>query len=376
MHSPQPQPSPLRLDYVGDIAIGPILRRAYAEHGADFISAPWRDTLAGADLAIANHEYVYHEAGQGDVPYPSRMIAEPPIADVWTRMPFHVVTLANNHIADAGPAGVSLTRNLMEERGIACIGAGRDPAAARTPWITTRNGWRIAHIGACEFPLTYAGEHTAGTMPMQLEPLRAAIAAVRRDVDLVAIVLHSDVEFVRYPSPFRRQFSRALIDAGADLVMQHHPHVLQGVENYKNGLIAYSLGNFVFAFTRNSYLGEHEGTTDSAILRVHIDPAAGGGFRLRHEWVPLVLDSFGRPCEPKAADRERILAEVAELSAVMHDEAELRRRWRATAKQQLIYNLRHSYYAWHHNGLRAGLGFFTNMYGKHESHHWLRALFV
>jgi poly-gamma-glutamate synthesis protein (capsule biosynthesis protein) len=366
----------LRLDYVGDIALGPALRATLAERGAAFITAPWRDAFEGADLAIANHEYTYQPPVPSPAARPSRLIAAPSVADLWPDLPFDVATLANNHIGDAGPPGALFARELLEARGISCIGAGRDLAHALTPLISEVKGWRIAHIGACEFPFFYADAQTPGAAPMTMDALTGAIAAVRSAVDLVVIVLHSDVEFVRYPSPFRRDFSRRLIDAGADLVIQHHPHVLQGVETYNDGLIAYSLGNFLFAVRGSRYLSEHAGTTDAAILRVTIDPAGQGGRSIRHEWVPFVLDDFGRPCEPDAAERSRILGEVNELTATLHDEAALRRCWRATARQQLTYNLRHTYYACHHEGLRQGIRFFTNMYGKRETHHWLRAFFA
>lgn len=366
----------LRLDYVGDIALGPALRATLAEQGPAFVTAPWRDAFQGADLALANHEYTYQPPEPSPAARPSRLIAEPSVADLWPHMPFQAVTLANNHIGDAGPPGAEFARRLLEARGLACIGAGCDVAEAIAPFVCNVKGWRIAHIGACEFPFFYANAHMAGAAPMEMEALKTAIAAVRDTVDLVVIVLHSDVEFVRYPSPFRRDFSRRLIDAGADLVIQHHPHVLQGVETYRQGLIAYSLGNFVFAVRGSRYLSEHEGTTDAAILRVTIEPTPNGGRTIRHEWVPFVIDDCGRPCEAPIADRTRILGEVEELSATLYDEAALRRRWRATARQQLTYNLRHTYYAWHHEGFSQGVRFFTNMYGKRETHHWLRAFFA
>lgn len=365
----------LRLDYVGDIALGPDLRRTLAQRGAAFVTEPWREAFAGADIALANHEFVY-QGPPSPAARPSRLIAEPAMADFWAATPFRAVTLANNHIGDAGPPSVPFTRALLEERGLHCIGAGETPAQATSPWIADIKGWKIAHFGACEFPFFYATDEAAGAAPMALEGLRTAIAAVRAAVDLVVIVLHSDVEFVRYPSPFRRRFSRALIDAGADLVIQHHPHVLQGVERYRDGLIAYSLGNFVFAIAPGSYLGAHAGTKDAASLRIEIEPRTDGGRTLHYEWVPFVIDEFGRPCEPSATERNRILNEVKTLSATMHDKASLRRAWRATAMQQLTYNLRHTYYAWHHEGLRQGLWFFANMYSKRETHHWLRAFFA
>lgn len=303
----------------------------------------------------------------------SRLIAEPVVADLWPHLPFQIATLANNHIGDAGPQSVVLARTLMEERGIACIGAGQDLNQALRPVVSEVKGWRIAHIGACEFPFFYAEAQRPGAAPMTMNVLAGAIASIRDTVDLVVVVLHSDVEFVRYPSPFRRNFSHRLIDAGADLVIQHHPHVLQSVESYRDGLIAYSLGNFLFPVRGSRYLSEHHGTTDAGILRVTVQPADNGRRTLRHEWIPFVLDEFGRPCEPSIEDRNRILGEVEELTATQHDEKALRRCWRATAKQQLIYNLRHTYYAWHHEGLKQSIAFFTNMYGKRETHHWLRA---
>jgi len=161
------------------------------------------------------------------------------------------VSLANNHAADLGAQGLSETPRHLAELGITPIGAPRADGGplVRVETIEVK-GWKIGFIAATEklnrgqvkkvglVPRVVAKELTAAVVPVVVE--------ARANHDLVFVVLHWGRQFADAPDRWQVQAAHAFIDAGADGVIAHHPHIWQRIERYKNGLIAYSLGNFVF----------------------------------------------------------------------------------------------------------------------------------
>jgi poly-gamma-glutamate synthesis protein (capsule biosynthesis protein) len=108
------------------------------------------------------------------------------------------------------------------------------------------------------------------------------VAALRPEVDLVVVILHSGYEYIEEPSEPQVAAARAAVDAGADLVVGHHAHILQGIHSYRDGVIAYGLGNFVFNIT---------GPPETAILNVWLDQ---NGVR-QLELIPAIVQQYGQP---------------------------------------------------------------------------------
>ena len=136
-----------------------------------------------------------------------------------------------------------------------------------------RRGWRIGLLSAATW-LNHAPEEGDPAVPLVRtsglsETLTPLVVAAHLDHDLVIVLLHWGQERRETPSGTQVHTAHALVDAGADLVIGHHPHVLQGIEKYGNGLIAYSLGNFLFPAR------EHE-FRDSAVLRVRWEAHPSG----------------------------------------------------------------------------------------------------
>jgi poly-gamma-glutamate synthesis protein (capsule biosynthesis protein) len=165
-----------------------------------------------------------------------------------------VVTIANNHANDVGEAGVRETPRHLARLGITALGAAR----AAPPWVRVETvevrGWRIGFVAAT----TFLNDDQRGDAPRipKLPTARLAstivplVEAARGTHDLVIVVLHWGRELDDEPGAAQVAAARAMIDAGADAVIGHHPHVLQRIERYRRGVIAYSLGNFVFRNTR------------------------------------------------------------------------------------------------------------------------------
>ncbi len=166
---------------------------------------------------------------------------------------FGVVSVANNHILDYGIEGATDTLTVLRKNGIRAVGFGLNSYRATTPVYMETKGVRFAFL-ACSFAYE-ATFFSAGGGPIGLYSMRKSLKKARETSNIVVVSLHIGIEFADSPSQSTIQLAHALIEKGADLVLCHHPHVLQKIERYKRGLIAYSLGNFVFDY--DSFLKHH-----------------------------------------------------------------------------------------------------------------------
>ncbi|MCA1685567.1 MAG: CapA family protein, partial [Planctomycetia bacterium] len=162
---------------------------------------------------------------------------------------FDAVSLANNHTGDFGHAALIETLYRLNRAGIPAFGAGLDRNEAHAPLIIETNGVKVALLGYNEFrPYFFeAGPTTPGCAWSLDEPqVVADIKAARPKADVVITFMHWGEEYILHPNDRQKAMARTMIDAGADVVIGNHPHVVQGAEYYKGKLIVYSLGNFVF----------------------------------------------------------------------------------------------------------------------------------
>lgn len=153
-----------------------------------------------------------------------------------------VVNLANNHTLDFGTVGLESTISAVESAEVGLIGVIKD--GEQQPYILSTNTCRIGILG---YSIGVTLNVAIGVAPLHLPRILDDVAALKaQDVDRVIINLHWGEEYVAYPSPDQQRLARSLIDHGVDVVIGHHPHVVQGIERYKAGVIFYSLGNFNF----------------------------------------------------------------------------------------------------------------------------------
>lgn len=239
--------------------------------GPEVVFAGVASVLRAADICIVNLECAVSDVGEPQAKsYTFR--APPECVGALVDAGIDVVSLANNHALDWGPEALVQTRALCEAAGIAVVGGGRDDTEARRPAVVERNGLRIAVLGYVDAPAEgsfsraswKAAPGTPGVAWLDIDEMVADIAAAKREADHVVVMAHFGHEYHSTPSETQRLQARAAIDAGATVVAGHHPHVLQPVEEYGPGVIAYSLGNFVFD-------GFDPPANTSAILRVDID---------------------------------------------------------------------------------------------------------
>lgn len=227
-----------------------------------------RELMRGADLAIGHLEVPHTTRGtesSADVPAPA---AEPAHLHALPRAGFAAMTLAGNHIADRGPEGIADTTAVLRQLGIACCGAGASLEEARRPAVLTRNGLRVALLSYnCVGPESgWARRDRAGCAYVRVAPadggpiapaadltrldarsvadLGRDIAHARAQADLLIVALHKGI--VHRPAqlaPYERPLAHAAIDAGADIVVGHHAHIIRGIEIHRGRPIYHGLGN-------------------------------------------------------------------------------------------------------------------------------------
>lgn len=243
---------------VGDILTSRTVDRKMVALG-DF-TAPFRSVgraLAAADLAFGNFEGTISRTAAprpGGTSFVSRVRAIEGLRFAG----LDYLSLANNHTGDFGPGTLVETVGHLRRAGIATSGAGANDAQAREPAIVARRGVRFAFLSFNAIIGTPpAGPSKPGAVtirmapwfPFRQEDLDRMVADIRRArarADVVIVFPHWGQEYTAFPNPDQKRVGRALIDAGADMVIATHPHWVQGAELYRGRLIAYSLGNFVF----------------------------------------------------------------------------------------------------------------------------------
>ena len=188
------------------------------------------------------------------------------------------MTVANNHTLDFGRTAFLDTLRIARRNGISTVGGGADLAAARRPVIVKRGGMRIAFLAYSDVRpdgFTAAGS-LAGTAPADVVAIRADVISARRRADVVIVWMHWGAELARAADTRQRLFASVALNAGAQVVLGAHSHVLQAVVRpTRHVLVAWSLGNFVFP-------PSSPGTDRTAIL--HLDLARDGvrAYRLQH----------------------------------------------------------------------------------------------
>jgi len=208
------------------------------------------DYLKDADLVFANLESVISDKGtkQGSI-YSFK--ASPKMMEGLLFAGIDVVSVANNHSLDYGIEALLDSGERLRQAGIIPVGAGKSAPEARAPALYDAGGTTVGILAytALGSPFWQAKERTPGIAWIDsslLKQLKQDIEKTKQQADIIVVSFHFGEEYQTKPNAVQKLLSRTAIDAGAHLVIGHHPHVVQPVERYKHGWITYSLGNFVF----------------------------------------------------------------------------------------------------------------------------------
>lgn len=207
--------------------------------------------FGSADIAFANLESPFSDRGAS---FDKGMVfrAEPEMIAALESAGIDVVSTANNHVRDCGGYGIEFTLDLLAKHGILAAGTAGTAKLAHQGVILARKRVGFGFLG-------YTFDQSNGNHKdvdervamMDIDQMRADVSSLLKRTDAVIVSMHAGNEYQGNPNALQQRFARAAIDAGASIVVGHHPHVVQPVERYRNGLIFYSLGNLVFDQTQS-----------------------------------------------------------------------------------------------------------------------------
>jgi poly-gamma-glutamate synthesis protein (capsule biosynthesis protein) len=286
---------------VGDILLGRSLG-TIMEATHDY-SMPFRNMeplLTGADIAFGNLEGPFC----AEPPYPGEGMVfrvRPAAIAGLVHAGFAVLNVANNHFNNGGYACMRYSLEHVRGAGIATVGAGETYAEAHRPAILVRHGVRFAFLGYTYADLNDTPDAVhpviAGRNPIHV---REDVAAALREADAVIVSLHDGAEYTAHVARETEEFCHAAIDAGASVVLGHHPHVPQRVEHYHDRWIFYSIGNFVF-----------QQITPPEVHTALMARITFTGARVdRVEAVPLVIEYHSRPRPATVTEGAPILSRI------------------------------------------------------------------
>ncbi len=244
---------------------------------------------------------------------PADLFAAPPAGAVQLAAAgLRVLSLANNHVADYGAAGIESSLAAVTTAGLSAVGAGADAAAARQLVVLELETLRLGWLAAAR---SLAPQPPAGPAFWELErdELLAAVEAAKPTVDLLAVSLHLGFMYVDYPHPEHRQLALDLAAAGADLVLGHHAHVVQGIEVAPGGaLLCHNLGNLVFDWTEGEVAADLllEEQRSGIVLVLDLDPQGVA----RATALPVRVDDGWQLDWAEGEAGERILERLERLS--------------------------------------------------------------
>ena len=283
--TPSNEAGPVTIAVVGDLMFAREVTTLMEEHGVEYpferVSHLWRD----AGVVIGNLEGTFTDRGEARAKaYTFR--TPPGLATTLSEAGFDAVSLANNHAYDFGEQGLEDTIDALDAIGVQGFGAALDGHGASNPAIVELPGMTLALLVFTAVAEREASPpRTPGVAWGDVEAVRAAVAE-RADLgETVIVMLHAGDEYVREPSETQTALARAAIDAGAKVVIGTHPHVLQPWERYGDGVILYSLGNFVFDLDRDDLATLGAGPFQTAVALVTIDADGGVDVRFRPAYI-------------------------------------------------------------------------------------------
>ena len=230
------------------LAVGDVLMDRTEHAGVDPFEHI-QPALASADIAVINAEMAISDRGT-PVGKQYEFRAPPSAARRIADAGVDVANRANNHARDFGPVALMDTVELLEAAGVVALGAGADDAEAYRYRLVNAGGMAtVAFVGVSHilpWGFTAAPDHPGVASRLDLPRVYETVRAASGEADVVIAVVHWGIERDTCPNAVQREVAGALLDAGADAVIGHHPHVLQPVEFGDGKLVAYSLGNFIW----------------------------------------------------------------------------------------------------------------------------------
>lgn len=270
----EPEVETTKLVFAGDVLLTGYLLSQYDSKGIDgIVSSDIVDEMKLADLTMVNEEFPFSTKGTAAQDKQFTFRIDPKRVNVFQELGIDIVTLANNHVLDYGQEALEETFDTLNDAQIDYVGAGNNLEEAKERKEYEINGKKIGILAASRVIPT--ADWTAGTSAgvfTTYDPTKLVeeIKMAKQSCDIVIVYVHWGVEKDEYPQDYQRELAQKYIDAGANIVIGAHPHVLQGIEYYNDKPIIYSLGNFVFGsqISQTVYLKVEIDETDNVLLSV------------------------------------------------------------------------------------------------------------
>jgi len=241
---------------------------------------------------------------------------------------FDILNIANNHIMDLGSEGLNMTLEVLHQNHLSFIGAG-NRKFNNSYAVVEKNGIKLGFLGYYEGGFK---NFQKGIFINRIndDDIYRDIRSLKSKCDIVIISLHWGIENVFYPSPKQIKLARNLINAGSSLVLGNHPHVVQGIERYKNGLIVYSLGNFQF-------IADRKKSRNSIILTVKINKNGIEDYKI----IPVKIDENFIPCVMNNQNTQEMLSFINKISLPIIEERLNEKRWfEEISREYLVGNMK------------------------------------
>ena len=306
---------------VGDLSPTKLSNPYFAEKDIDALfSAGVQELFKGNDINFVNLETALTDSEEGIEKFGPCLKASGGTADVVKALGATVCGLSNNHIFDYGPKGVADTLAHLERAGIPYTGYGKNYDDSRKNYYVEKNGETVCLINVCEHEYSYAEGDFEGARPFDCYDTLDDIREGKKNADCVIVLYHGGKEHCRYPSPRLMKTCRAMVKAGADLVLCQHTHIIGCFEEFEGGQILYGQGNFHFShpsFREDN--DENDGWNQFLAARYDTKTK-------EIELIPMVND--GPMIKLAEGDlKEKILTELAERSETI-ESGEWYDRWK------------------------------------------------
>ncbi|MBN2215329.1 MAG: CapA family protein [Bacteroidales bacterium] len=290
----QKEKESIKMLFVGDTMFGWNIRKNLLIHGHVFPAEKIYKKLPKADFFCCNLETCISDRDLKAIKLKNDKIISPSVClQTLQTIGIDRVSLANNHVFDFDSDGLKDTIEHLNRNNILYFGAGlsADEANAfKTSRIKGRNIGFLARTFTCEAANSGINKDNPQAAELLRKVLPEKISEHKKACDFLIVTLHFGFEYCEYPNYEDVIFCHKLVDAGADLIVCHHPHIVQGIEKYKNGLIAYSLGNFIFDNT-----GETDARTSKSFILDVILTMSGEKLQIEnHRIIPTGIDHEGR----------------------------------------------------------------------------------
>ena len=244
----------MRICIRGDISPSKgVLKKMLSSDSVSLVGEKLFDRLQKADFVLANLETPLTDEPVGIAKNGPVLSAPTACAGGLKALGISAVTLANNHIMDCGESGFKHTLQTLIKNEIAYFGVGKTLDEASNGYVIEKGGVRVGVYACAEHEFSIVSDENPGANPFDIHSSCAHIQELKKSCDRVLVLLHGGKEYYRYPSPVLQRDCRNMIDAGADLVVCQHSHCVGCKEDYKEGIIVYGQGNFLFPGPDNEF---------------------------------------------------------------------------------------------------------------------------